>query len=248
MLPSESDAIQTSGDSGATRPAAEDGTGFRDLARALVASASCADAAGVEDAGNGFRQQQANLSAWAHREGRSVSDAELEALPLLSNSTSEHEVRVREADGRVVKRTWPGFYGQVPLWRNGKLDRGPATPAQYLERMALHNEVFASAFWLEGVNESNRPSMIIGEASGQPSLVISQPKIAAVDARFPTPSISQIDEFLRAYEFQPVLGSYFGWQRRDGAVLLDARSDNFIVSAEGVIPIDLQMAQFGAAL
>ena len=34
--------------------------------------------------------------------------------------------------------------------------------------------------------------------------------------------------------------SYYGWQRKqDGITILDARADNFIKSAEGVVPIDL---------
>jgi len=39
--------------------------------------------------------------------------------------------------------------------------------------MALHIEVFSSDLRLEGVTISDKPSMIIGQRSGQPSIVIS---------------------------------------------------------------------------
>ena len=45
--------------------------------------------------------------------------------------------------------------------------------------------------------------------------------------------------------FRLVPSSYFGWYRpTDGSVIVDAKPDNFIKTSEGLIPIDLQMAQF----
>jgi hypothetical protein len=38
--------------------------------------------------------------------------------------------------------------------------------------------------------------------------------------------------------------SYFGWIRKDeGIAVLDARRDNFIKSANGVVPIDLVISE-----
>jgi hypothetical protein len=54
------------------------------------------------------------------------------------------------------------------------LDRRNATPSEYLKRMALHIAVFGSDLQFEGVTISAKPSMIIGQPSGQPSIVISQ--------------------------------------------------------------------------
>ena len=85
--------------------------------------------------------------------------------------------------------------------------------------------------------------MILGEPTGQPCFVISQPFIEALHHGAPGPTESQITNFFAAHGFESVPGSYFGWQRvSDGVVILDARRDNFILSADGVIPIDLQMA------
>ena len=189
------------------------------------------------------RIEQQHVQEWARAQGCLIDERGFASLTLISNSTSEHEVWFRESDRRAVKRTWPGFFGQVPVWKGERLDRIPATPLQYLERQLLHNEVFDGDIVLEGVCVSSKPSMIIGEDPGQPSFVISQPFIKATNRDSATPTEQQISTFLSAHGFEPVPGSYFGWQRAaDGVVILDARRDNFILSDAGVIPIDLQMA------
>ncbi|MEO5913757.1 MAG: hypothetical protein ABIS50_05960 [Luteolibacter sp.] len=107
--------------------------------------------------------------------------------------------------------------------------------------MALHIEVFASDLRLEGVTISDKPSMIIGQPSGQPSIVISQrwykkDGVATNEA---------IHHLLAEEGFRPVPSSYFGWYRpEDGVVIVDAKPDNFIRTTEGLLAIDLQMAQF----
>ena len=230
------------GDSGVPGAAREDASLLEAALRVLRESES-PDRRGVAGA-RGLRDEQDRLAEWARLQGCLIPDGTLEALPVLSNRTSEHEVRLRSEDGRVVKRTWPGFYGQVPEWRGGEVDRVSATPAQYLARQRLQNDVFGSDIRLEGVNISDGPSMVIGESGGQPAFVVSQAFIDAADDRFPPPSETQIDAFLRDHGFEPIPGSYFGWVRRaDGVVVLDARGDNFILAADGVVPIDLQMAQ-----
>ncbi len=168
-------------------------------------------------------------------------------MPVVSDSTSEHRVRFRASDERAVKTTWPGFYGQVPTVGGGWLHRESATPAQYLIRMMLQNEVFrgsAEMIELAGIYISSGPSFVIGEPPEQPSFVITQHWYQAAQAD-PHPSPRQVETFLRAFGFLPVVGSYFGWVRsEDGVVIVDARTDNFILTSQGVIPIDLQMAQF----
>lgn len=48
--------------------------------------------------------------------------------------------------------------------------------------------------------------------------------------------------------FKEVTRSYYGWQRKNDAItILDARPDNFIRSAEGVVPIDLVVQRSAAA-
>lgn len=145
---------------------------------------------------------------------------------------------------RVIKRTLAGYYGQIPVWREGKLERAVASPSEYLDRQALQNEVFASDLRLEGINVSQKPSLVIGEPSSQPSFVISQAFIEAKAEAHPSPSEQQIAAFMKQHGFTPVPGSYFGWIRHsDGVAVVDAKPDNFILSPEGMVPIDLQMAR-----
>lgn len=229
------------GDPGPAGVARENAAAFRAAARFLRGDEG-ADRHGAQGPERREREQ-ARIAEWALAQGRLIHDSDLDAVPLISNSTSEHEVRGRPTDQRVLKKTWPGFFGQIPVWREGRVEREPALPSEYLDRQALQNEVFGSDLRLEGVNISERPSMIIGERPGSPSFVVSQRFIVAADPRFPKPTDPQITAFLQAHGFESWPGSYFGWTRpADSVVVLDARADNFILSTEGVVPIDLQMA------
>ena len=179
----------------------------------------------------------------------SVEDAALEPLQILSNRTSEHEVR-QTGDGlRVIKRTWAGVYGQVPVWEGNTLLRHPATPSEYLIRQALQNETFGSEIRFDGVNVSDKPSMILFHPAGEPSFVVSQPFLVAADPNNASPAAERVAEFMQDEGFVEVTGSYFGWVRpADGIAVVDAKPDNFILTEEGVVPIDLQMAQLPEAV
>jgi hypothetical protein len=121
-----------------------------------------------------FGIEIANLENWARGTQRLIPEEVVDQLQPVSNSTSEHEVFLRVNDSRAVKRTWAGIYGQIPCVGRCSLDRRNASPAEYLNRMALHIQVFGSDIRLEGVTISQKPSMLIGQPSGQPSIVISQ--------------------------------------------------------------------------
>jgi hypothetical protein len=188
-----------------------------------------------------FGSEIRNLEEWARRQGTLIPDSALDRLDTVSNSTSEHEVFYRPDDARAVKRTWAGVYGQIPCAADGNLDRRNASPSEYLRRMALHMSVFGSDLKLEGVTISSKPSMIIGQPAGQPSIVISQ-RWYERDGLATNEAIHQM---LVEEGFRPVPSSYFGWYRpTDGTVIVDAKPDNFIRTSAGLIPIDLQMAQF----
>jgi hypothetical protein len=212
---------------------------FEQAAQAIV----CGSGSG-SGAATSFGSEVRNVEKWALQHGTLIPDSFFRNLVPISNHTSEHEVFYRAMDSRAIKRTWPGVYGQIPVSLDGKLDRRNAAPSEYLTRMALHIAVFGSDLRLEGVTISDKPSMIIGQPAGQPSLVISQlwyekEGIATNEA---------IHEFMVAQGFRPVPASYFGWFRpNDGIVIVDAKPDNFIRTSEGLIAIDLQMAQFNPA-
>jgi hypothetical protein len=103
--------------------------------------------------------------------------------------------------------------------------------------------VFADDFAIEGINVSDRPSLILFEQPGNPSIVISQQWVTAARPERPTPSGDEISEYLRSIGFEPAPGSYYGWIRReDGVLIVDAKPDNFMKTQNGVTPIDLQMS------
>jgi hypothetical protein len=235
------------GDSSASDPASEDATTFKEAAR-LVCHGKGSDRRGSADDVRESEQQQI-IELLAAGKFTKVTDEEFESLLLLSNKTSEHEVRRRESDGRVIKRTWAGTFGQIPCLSEGRLGRRTALPSEYLHRQALQIEVFESTISLEGVNVSRKPSMLVGHTSGEPSFVISQVFIEAEKPGSPLPSEKQISDFLHEYGFSSCAGTHFGWFRKsDSLAITDAKPDNFVLSPEGVVPIDLQIAFVDLAL
>lgn len=217
--------------------------GLANNSKAFKAAAQAIDAGSSEEAGQGtpFGSQTGNAAVWANENGKLIPDSFFHDLVVISEATSEHKVYFRQSDRRAVKKTWAGVYGQVPSPNNGKLDRKNATPAEYLRRMSFQIEIFGSDFKLEGVSVSDEPSMIIGQPSGQPSFVISQCWLE----KSGTAKNEDITAYLEEEGFASVPDSYFGWYRSaDSVVIVDAKPDNFIKTAAGLVPIDLQIAVF----
>lgn len=214
-----------------------------DSSSAFFDASSEIDSGGSEatDRDSSRIRQTQSLVGWAQSRSSLIDPQQIDSLPLISNSTSEHEVHYRESDNRAVKRTWPGVYGQIPVPKNGKLDRANATPSEYLVRQGLQASVFGSDIRLEGVSFSDKPSMVLFEPPGQPSFVTSQEWFDKSEA----PTLDEIADRLRKDGFVPVPNSYFGWFRpSDRVAIVDAKTDNFVKTPAGVIPLDLQMAVF----
>ena len=191
-----------------------------------------------------FGSEIRNLEIWASDQALLIPDTEFNDFNLVSNSTSEHQVFLRVSDSRIIKRTLAGVFGQIPCVGENKLSRKNANPSEYLKRMALQLAVFGGDISLEGVTISDKPSMVIGQPSGQPSLVISQ-KWYEKDG---SATNEAIHDFLVREGFRSVPESYFGWYRPiDRVVIVDAKADNFIKTDAGLVPIDLQMAIFSEA-
>ncbi len=113
-----------------------------------------------------------------------------------------------------------------------------------MRRMGLQVAIFLSDVKLEGVSVSDKPSMIIGQLAGEPSIVISQEWL---EKSMPA-TTEAIAAEMNDHGFTPVPNSYFGWYREsDRAVVVDAKPDNFIATAAGIIALDLQMAVFSPA-
>lgn len=187
-------------------------------------------------------RQERQLREWAEKTGRLISEASWLQHPLVCASSTENEVRFRTEDDRAIKKTHAGTYGFIPRLEDGRWQQSPATPLEYLTRCLLQNRFFCDDLRLEGLGISSGPSFIIGQPAGGISIITSQPWIEADDWENPHPGEAEIAERMRGLGFEPVPQSFFGWRHPASAVvLLDAKRDNFIRSADGIVPIDLQM-------
>ena len=186
-----------------------------------------------------IERQAACLITWAQANGL-VRTAEYTAHLFRHNSTTaKHQVYYRQSDNRAVKLTHPGTFGATP---DPKGAQRAATPLFYLRRLMLMNRVFGAGLRVEGVMLAK--SLIIGVPGEQPSIVISQPWIRPADPLRPHPTNPQIAQFMESLGFVQVSRSYYGWHRKaDAITILDARPDNFILSPEGVVPIDLVVSE-----
>jgi|GEM_PF-236 len=182
---------------------------------------------------------------WAARENQIVSEGFFAPFgDPISNYTSEHQIWFDESQARAVKRTWPGGFGQIPIAAADAeaVDRASADLSAYLFRMALHIAIFGSDLKFEGIHVSPEAGIIIGQALDQPSAVVSQEWVHAADPEKAAPSFREIAAFMVDRGFTSVPNSFFGWMRPDGLTVIDAKPDNFILTENGVIPIDLQIA------
>lgn len=198
-----------------------------------------------EEAGEslGAVEEGAFLKGWFAANCGFLSAGEWDTLELVANTTAEHEVRYRAADQRAVKRTYPGTFGNVPRWICNQWVPSPATPSEYLLRLALQNELFSDGIRLEGAMISEGPSMVLGQPPDGISLVMSQPWLEAEVESEPHPAEFEISIVLQERGFTPMLGSFYGWRHvDDGIVVLDCKPDNFIRTPEGILPIDLLIA------
>jgi hypothetical protein len=205
-------------------------------------------AGGSADTGGGFTPDQVRqLIDWAKASECLIDEAAFEALPLVSDETGEHEVRFREEDRRVVKKTWTGTFGMVPEWSPEGWRPGSATPLEYLRRFILHNHLFQDDVRLEGVINSAIPATLVGAEGGGCSLVISQRWLVADDPENPHPSLEEIAAFMQELGFDTLPDSFFGWYRAEDSVLvLDAKADNFVKTPDGILPFDLVLARVEA--
>lgn len=147
----------------------------------------------------------------------------------------EHRVLFDEPSGRWIKCTHPETYGGAPSIAYdldeatnrpvNKLVLGKATPMQYLARWCLFNEVFGDDVKLERVLAVNYGL----------SIVVSQRDIIGI-----APSLDAIEEYFRERGFVPLPNSQDGYYRPlDRIVALDAHQANLVLTADGVVPIDI---------
>lgn len=127
----------------------------------------------------------------------------------------------------------------VPVWEDGCWKPGSATPLQYLRRFAMHNALFQDDVLLEGIIVSDKPDQLVGSVPGGVSIVISQRWLVAANPERPHPTEEEIAAFMNELGFDGIPDSFFGWFNETNALLLDAKPDNFIKTAEGILPFDV---------
>jgi hypothetical protein len=194
---------------------------------------------GISGAPQDVERQAACLTAWAQARGLVLTADYTAHLFRHNSSTAEHQVFYRESDKRAVKLTHPGTFGVTP---DPKGAQRAATPLFYLHRLMLMNRVFGAGLRLEGITLAK--SLIIGVTGDQPSIAISQPWIRPADPQRPHPTNPEIAQFMESLGLVQVTRSYYGWHRKaDAITILDARPDNFILSPQGVVPIDLVISE-----
>jgi hypothetical protein len=163
-------------------------------------------------------EEQRRLLRWAEENQRLRTRHQ--PLPEFARG-GEHLVFYRQSNQRYYKATLAERqrgYG-IAL---GSFSRG-ATPAEYLDRQALHNQIFEDDIRLEYVLEND----------GVPIIVISQPGV-----RGTPPSQTAIDAMMTSKRFEVIAPGAF-YTAAEGLLIFDLIPRNAIFTADaGVFPID----------
>ena len=141
---------------------------------------------------------------------------------------SEHRVYADTANGLVFKATKRGLYGESYFIDSGKVAQKNCSPFDYLARLRLWRHVFRSA-----------PEPLGLTLEGQ---IISVHEFISGTL----PEQGEVDSFLREAGFVPVRQKYWLWEKpypEDAFAigLGDARSENFVKTPVGIVPIDVRL-------
>lgn len=170
------------------------------------------------------------LLRFASSHGIVSSEERLSLLSALEGG-NEHEVFQDPDDPHVlIKVTEPGL-----RLRNGR-DRIPkVTPLHYLERWHLANIAFGDSAELVAVIPTTQGVRI----------VMQQPFVPAASPELPNPDQRDINRWLRAAGFEYQSGAWV--RQRDGLVMVDTHEGNFILSADGLRPVDVELYRLKTA-
>jgi len=140
---------------------------------------------------------------------------------------NEHQIWFVPDLTRVIKMTWPDFFGLLVLHRPDEEEQ--ASPIAYLERWQLHNELFGDRVRFVGVLEEN----------GRLRLVIEQQAIVGTPA-----TLEQINDFFTGNGWQRFTANsevaYFDPVRQ--VAISDTHRGNIILMEDGLLaPIDLRV-------
>lgn len=174
-------------------------------------------------------EQAECLAQWAKQQNRLLDKTIVDGLKKHTHASAEHEVYYDAQKNRAVKLTLAGSYGVTPDQKGTQV---AANPLCYLARLNLMIDVFGSEIEMLGVIMAK--SMILFEPE-RPRIAIVQPWITGR-----SPTEEEIKDFMESLGFESIPASYFGWRRNEDKITVyDARPDNFVLYAKGVVPIDL---------
>ncbi len=100
----------------------------------------------------------------------------------------------------------------------------PATPLEYLDRLALHNELFGRSVEFLGLVQSR----------GGYSLVTSQ-----IFLRGSKPTVDDIARLMAAYDFQKLRGENAYFRPNDRLAVFDAHARNYVLTDGVPVPFDV---------
>ena len=186
-----------------------------DFARGGAPAAPDHDATESERASR-LEAEQARLIQWAKLNGHTGHK-----LPEVDTSGGEHNVFFDEATARYFKETIPAKQKGYGIALGSRVHG--ATPSEYLDRLALQNQIFDDDIRLERIVPN----------AGKPIIVISQTAIEGVDA--PQPAINAL---MQAKGFEKLIdGAYY--DERRGLLVYDLLPKNAKQAADGIVyPID----------
>jgi hypothetical protein len=176
---------------------------------------------GASGKGQGILSQQRALLEWAHREKR-ISNSHHE-LSNFRPGGLEHLILHDVQGGLVYKLTYGGSFGRTVR----KITNGlaPASPLEYFDRWAIHNDLFSKFTQVVGIFDS----------AGCPQILVVQ---KALQGEIPT--ISDVDTFMRLAGFKPLQNMEFAWKNDAlGVCIFDARPANFLSILGNPVPFDL---------
>ena len=176
-------------------------------------------------------RQKADLREWAEGLGLLLTADRLPAVPQRGGQ--EHDLFHDPATDRYFKVTRDGIFGLSPgidlaLVSSGEDGRRfhlwEATPLEYLERLALHNELVPGLNALEG---------ILVQADGDMAIVTSQPRFDIVPV-----TEAEIDAWFAAQGFRKITRSAY-YRDADNLGVFDAHDKNVIRAGDLLVPFDV---------
>jgi hypothetical protein len=148
------------------------------------------------------------------------------SLPKLSHG-SEHLVLIDETKALVYKVTWPGVYGDAYyLDDESRVNQRNCSPLEYLVRLRLWKKLFGSAPQDLGITDDGQ--------------IVSTHQFITGDV----PDQQSVDQFLESFGMVAVKRNVWIWKRvydHFEIWLGDARTDNFVHTPSGMVPIDIRL-------